>query len=87
MLSPQLGTKTRRATATLRPLTDFTFVNLLNPSLDSIFMLFGLLSIPFRVPVGRAGSWNYLSYLQSRSGGDRVSFAKGSLCQFAMGLS
>lgn len=87
MLSPQPGTKTRRATAVLGPLTDFTFVNLLNPSLDLIFMLFGLLSILCRVPVGRAGSWKNLSYLQSRSGGDRVSFAKGSLCQLAMGLS
>ena len=65
----------------------FPLVNLFNPSLNSIFMLFGLLSILCRVPVGRAGSWKNSSYLQSRSGGDRASFAKGLLCQLAVGLS
>lgn len=81
VLSPQLGTKPPRATAVLTLFMGVPFVNLFNPSLNSTFVLFGLLSILCRVPVGMAGSWKNSSYLQSRSGGDRGSFAKGLLCQ------
>lgn len=77
VLSPQ-------TTAMLRPLMDFSALSLFNPSLNPISVRFGLLSILCRVPVGRAGSWKNSSYLHSRFGGDRGSFAKGVLCQLAL---
>jgi len=87
VLSAQPGTETPQAAAMLRALMHFPFLNLFNRSLNPIFMLFGLLSILCRVPVGKTGSWKNSSSLQSRSGGDRASFAKGLLCQLAIGLS
>lgn len=61
---------------------DFPFVNLFNPSLNWIFMLFGLLSILCQLAGLGAGI-----ILQSRSGGDRAHFAKGLLCHLAVGSS